>query len=272
MLGAALRTRDAAARIVAEFPPASRTPVYAAKLGLSFQRFSGDRLAWQVAVDGDADRQSPGDASRATTAWRGPRSSSPSPGRVARGGLHLRRAVLPGAGRRVLRAAGGPGPTRCPDASSHLSGILAAGRGELALSARHADVHVFDEGRPRSRWPTRSTTSRRRAATRRSLAWPPACGSRSSARDVAVRGAGADAASRAAAVTATATPATGRLVGGRSTTIAAPVCGYIELGVTTFVLDGFDPVADAYRARRVPAAAAHAHDLASQLRSEGART
>jgi alkanesulfonate monooxygenase len=44
-------------RVVTEFQPGFGTAVYAAKLALSFQKFFGDRLAWKLALDGDPDVQ-----------------------------------------------------------------------------------------------------------------------------------------------------------------------------------------------------------------------
>lgn len=45
-------------RVVAEFHPAATTPVYAAKVTASIQRFFADRFDWRVRIDlGDAARQ-----------------------------------------------------------------------------------------------------------------------------------------------------------------------------------------------------------------------
>lgn len=146
--GGALRaTRHA--RVIVEFPPGFGTPVYAAKVSATLQRFSAGRLGWRLAVETD-----PEDARR-----RGDRVGGDD--RYARAaefltvarGVWNEHAVAPagftgtgfdfegeyyevsnGGFRGIL--SGLPFPT------VYSSGDSTAA---LDLSAHHADVHVFTE-------------------------------------------------------------------------------------------------------------------------------
>jgi alkanesulfonate monooxygenase len=53
VVAAALLRETSTVRVTAEFHPAVATPVYAAKLAASLQRFAGSRLAWRLRVDLD---------------------------------------------------------------------------------------------------------------------------------------------------------------------------------------------------------------------------
>ncbi|MFF5257767.1 LLM class flavin-dependent oxidoreductase [Actinomadura viridis] len=123
---------------VAGFHPAITTPVYAAKLSASLQRFSGGRLAWWPVVD------------LAPAVARAQGDFLEGPDRYARAGEFL--TVAKGVwdsedytyeGRFFQVLAGGfQGPlSGRPFPAVYLSGASAEA---LDLSARHADVHVFE--------------------------------------------------------------------------------------------------------------------------------
>ncbi|MER7207518.1 MULTISPECIES: LLM class flavin-dependent oxidoreductase [Streptosporangium] len=127
-------------RVAAGFHPGVATPVYAAKVSASLQRFSGDRLDWRVVVDLDPEvARAQGDflegadryarAEEFLTVAKGvwTQEGYGYEGRfyqVLAGGF-----LSPLAGRAFPRV--------------HLSGTSPQA---LELSARHADVHVFDPG------------------------------------------------------------------------------------------------------------------------------
>ncbi|GAA3104441.1 LLM class flavin-dependent oxidoreductase [Streptosporangium carneum] len=124
-------------RVTAEFHPGIATPVYAAKLSASLQRFSGDRFDWRLTVDLDPQTaRAQGDflegaeryarAEEFLTVAKGVWSQEDydfqgSFYEVLGGGL-----LFPLSGRAFPRV--------------QLSGLSAEA---LALSARHGDVHVF---------------------------------------------------------------------------------------------------------------------------------
>ncbi|MDP9865725.1 MULTISPECIES: LLM class flavin-dependent oxidoreductase [Streptosporangium] len=125
-------------RAVAEFHPGIATPVYAAKVSASLQRFSTDRLDWKLAVDLD----------RGTARAQGDFLEGPD--RYARAEEFL--TVAKGVwseegytyeGRFYQVLAGGFQPPLAGRLFPriHLSGTS---KEALELSARHADVHVFD--------------------------------------------------------------------------------------------------------------------------------
>jgi alkanesulfonate monooxygenase len=140
-------------RLVTELRPGFGTAVYAAKLALSFQRFFDDRLAWKVSMRADASTaRSLGDfvdhdgsvqrAEELLVLARGIWHESPFDFdgqffQVQGGGF-----FDPTPNAAVL---GGQGIARRPFPGVLLDGTTDA---ELELSARHADVHVFDEARP----------------------------------------------------------------------------------------------------------------------------
>ncbi|GAA3208683.1 LLM class flavin-dependent oxidoreductase [Actinocorallia longicatena] len=105
----------------AAFSPRVSTPVYAAKFSASLQRFSGGRFGWHLA--GAAPDVTAEFLTVAKGVWTAPDFSFE--------GRHF--SVLKGGLGPVLAA--GPFPR------VYLSGTSPA---ELELSARHADVHVFD--------------------------------------------------------------------------------------------------------------------------------
>ncbi|MEU6726432.1 LLM class flavin-dependent oxidoreductase [Nonomuraea wenchangensis] len=136
--GALRRTRHL--RVVAEFHPAVATPVYAAKLSASLQRFSAGRLGWRLAVDVDP-------------------AVARAQGDFLTGAARVRRA---GEFLTVAKGVWGGGPfdfagdfyevvkggfaaplSSSPFPEVHLSGTSPEA---LELSRRHADVHVFAAG------------------------------------------------------------------------------------------------------------------------------
>ncbi|MFD6099880.1 LLM class flavin-dependent oxidoreductase [Nocardiopsis flavescens] len=127
-------------RAVAEFAPSFATPVYAAKMSATLQRFTGGRLGWKVTVGGDpAERAAQGDTVTGADALRRADEFLTA----ARGVWQERPFTFEGDFYRVLEGgfghplSGGPFPT------VYLSGRTP---GELDLSAAHADVHVLRLG------------------------------------------------------------------------------------------------------------------------------
>lgn len=125
-------------QVIAEFHPGIATPVYAAKLSASLQRYTGGRLGWRLAVDLDpAVARAQGDF--LTGAARYARAAE---------FLTVARGVWDGPGHtyegeyfQVLD--GGLPESRVPRPFPrvYLSGTSAEA---LELSARHADVHVLE--------------------------------------------------------------------------------------------------------------------------------
>jgi alkanesulfonate monooxygenase len=124
-------------QVTAEFHPAIASPVYAAKLSASLQRFSANRLAWRLLVDLDP------------AAARAHGDFLPEADRYARAAEFLTVAKGVWSGRdytyegRFYQVLGGGLPEsrsapRFPRV--YLSGTSPEA---LALSAAHADVHVF---------------------------------------------------------------------------------------------------------------------------------
>ncbi|MET7335107.1 LLM class flavin-dependent oxidoreductase [Nonomuraea sp. NPDC005650] len=135
--GVLRRTRHL--RVVAEFHAAVATPVYAAKLSASLQRFAAGRLSWRLAIDLDpAVARAQGDF--LTGAGRHARAEE---------FLTVAKGVWGGSfdfrGDFYEVAGGGFGPplSAPPFPEVHLSGTSPEA---LALSRRHADVHVFAAG------------------------------------------------------------------------------------------------------------------------------
>lgn len=125
-------------KLIAEFDAAWGSAVYAAKNAVSFQRFTGGRFAWQIGHGGDAAaRRRRGDAApdadilpridEFITVARGVQSTSPFSFK----------------GRFFEVQDGG---FKGPLANHPVNGIYLTGESPeaLALSARQADVHVFD--------------------------------------------------------------------------------------------------------------------------------
>lgn len=123
--------------VAAEFHAAAATPVYAAKLSASWQRFSAGRLDWRLAVD------LPIDVARAVGdfvegADRHVRADEFLT--VAKGVWQEEGYTFDGRFFHVLAGGFGPPLSGQPFPRVHLSGTSAEA---YELSARHADVHVF---------------------------------------------------------------------------------------------------------------------------------
>ncbi|NHQ90623.1 LLM class flavin-dependent oxidoreductase [Janthinobacterium lividum] len=125
-------------KLIVEFDAAWGSAVYAAKNAVSFQRFTGGRFAWQIGHGGDAAaRRRQGDAvpdadilpriDEFITVARGVQSTSP---------FSFKGKFF------EVQDGGFKGPlANHPVNSIYLTGDTAEA---LALSARQADVHVFD--------------------------------------------------------------------------------------------------------------------------------
>jgi alkanesulfonate monooxygenase len=143
ILGSALARETRHLRIVPEFSPESASAVYSAKLAFTFQRFFNERLGWLLQVNdvpGDAPEDRFLRAEELLIVAEGVWGETPFDftGRffsVAGGALF---ALHP---TQHVRA----GLRRFPT-------VYARGEDDrsLAFSARHADVHLFDELEPRT--------------------------------------------------------------------------------------------------------------------------
>jgi alkanesulfonate monooxygenase len=251
--------------VVAEVPPDLGTAVYAAKLALSFQRFFDDRLSWQIVLGGEPDAtvgdHVAGEArgkrvEELLTVTQGLFAEAPFSFHgdfydVEAGGFFDPTGTVPGLSQLVR--------VRSPHPRVLLEG---GGDEELRLSARFADVHLFDDARPDRLARGIAELAARAAAHGRTVA---------SALRVSVVARDFDAEARRdlARVTGTlqdglvwsltpheardgfdvspnGTRARHALVGSYAD-VAEQLQAYVALGVTTFVLDGIHPVADAYR-------------------------
>lgn len=251
--------------IVTEFPADLGTAVYAAKLALSFQRFFDNRLSWQIVLGGEADLALADPVSGSArdarveellTITRGLFGEAPYTFHgtffeVEAGGFFDPTGTVPGLS----------GTVRQP--SPHPRVVLHGDRTEdLARSARHADVHVFDEARPdrladaiaelrdlaagagRHVEPglrigvftrdfdaeARRDASRVTGSLQDGIVWSWPETTNSPSFDVSPTGLRA----RHALV-------------GSFEAVAEQLRAYAALGIRTFVLDGVHPVADAYR-------------------------
>jgi alkanesulfonate monooxygenase len=143
IVSAALAREIPSLAFVTEFPPTFGTPVYAAKMSATFQRFSGGRLGWKLAVEGDQAGGGPfGDHVE-------------GPDRFVRAGEFLEVATgiwgqegFTFKGRFFEVEEGGLRHplSRYPRPPVTLSGATPEA---LALSAAHGDVHLWESPRPR---------------------------------------------------------------------------------------------------------------------------
>ncbi|WP_019634130.1 LLM class flavin-dependent oxidoreductase [Actinomadura atramentaria] len=137
--GGALRaTRHAV--VTAAFHPAATTPVYAAKLSASLQRFSGGRLGWLPVVDLDpAVARAHGDVLTGPDRY----ARADEFLTVAKGVWTQEKFTFEGRFYDVLDGGLGRPLAERPFPRVFLSGTSDEA---LALSAAHADVHLFDPG------------------------------------------------------------------------------------------------------------------------------
>jgi len=138
--GGLLRGTRAPFQVTAEFHPAIATPVYAAKLSASLQRFSGSRLGWRLLTELDqAVARAQGDFT--APAERYDRAAEFLT--VAKGVWDTRDYTFEGRYYQVLNG-GFPESRLAPGFPRiYLSGTSPEA---LSLSAVHADVHLFAPG------------------------------------------------------------------------------------------------------------------------------
>lgn len=204
-------------QVTAEFHPGIASPVYAAKLTASTQRYSRDRLAWRLLVDLD----------EATARAHG--DFLPAAERYARAAefLTLAKGVWAGRGyshegRYYSVLDGGFPPSRSDPAFPlvYLSGTTDPA---LALSEAHADVHLFAPGEDRALLP---------GGVKAGLVLP-----------VLAREDDAEAALAAARAGWDALPSA---VTGSYSRVADTLASFAAEGVAEFFLTMPDPVADGY--------------------------
>lgn len=140
VVGASLARQVPKLVVVTEFSPAFATPVYLTKMSTTFQRFSGGRLRWQLAIEGDP----------AVDLALGDRLQGDDRYDRAAELLEISEAIWGGTdvtyrGRFYEVEAGGLADplTRDPRPAVVLSGSSSRA---LALSAAHADVHLWELG------------------------------------------------------------------------------------------------------------------------------
>ncbi|WP_165495492.1 LLM class flavin-dependent oxidoreductase [Actinomadura roseirufa] len=126
--------------VTAAFHPAAATPVYAAKLSASLQRFHAGRLAWHLVTDLDpAVARSQGDFLEGPDRYARAHEFLT----IARGVWENTSFTFEGRFYEVLNGGLGRPLAERPFPRVLLSGTSAEA---LDLSARHADVHVFEPG------------------------------------------------------------------------------------------------------------------------------
>jgi alkanesulfonate monooxygenase len=253
-------------RIIAEFPSDLGTAVYAAKLALSFQRFFDDRLSWQIVLGGEPDAtvgdHIAGDGrdrrvEELLTVTAGVFAEAPYTFHgeffdVEAGGFFDPTGTVPGLSQ-LVRA-------RSPHPRVVLEGERPA---DLRLSARFVDVHLFDEARPDRLADAIDEVSSLAAEHGRTVAAGLRIG-------IVARDFDAEARRDLSRVTSTlqdgivwtlsptTEPRTGfdvsptgsrarHAIVGSYDVVAEQLQAYVDLGISTFVIDGIHPVADAYR-------------------------
>ncbi|MEV5707194.1 LLM class flavin-dependent oxidoreductase [Actinoallomurus sp. NPDC052274] len=123
--------------VIAEFHPAIATPVYAAKLSASLQRYTGARLGWRLLVDLDpAVARAHGDFLEGPARYTRAEEFLT----IAKGVWDRQGYTYEGEYFQVLDGGLPPSRTPRPFPRVYLSGTSAPA---LELSARHADVHVL---------------------------------------------------------------------------------------------------------------------------------
>ncbi|QXJ19506.1 LLM class flavin-dependent oxidoreductase [Actinomadura graeca] len=217
-------------RGVAGLHPGVATPVYAAKVSASLQRFSGGRLDWRLSVDLDpAVARAQGDFVEGLDRY----ARADEFLTIAKGVWHEESYTYEGRFFHVL--AGGfqePLSSR-PFPRVHLTGTSTEA---LDLSARHADVHVFDLGDDLDALTAdlRGRAAVHRRAVAAGLTLP-----------VLAREDGEEAAAEAARRAAAGAPPSG-LVGSYED-VAEVIGDFAARGVTTFVLQAVPHIEETYR-------------------------
>jgi len=142
IVSAALAREIPSLAFVTEFPPTFGTPVYAAKMSATFQRFSGGRLGWKLAVEDDQAGGGPfGDHVEGSDRFvRAGEFLDVATGIWGQEGFTFKGRffeVEEGGLRHPL--------SRYPRPPVTLSGATPEA---LALSATHGDVHLWESPRP----------------------------------------------------------------------------------------------------------------------------
>ena len=158
VLAAALARHEPTLSFITEFTPAFATPVYAAKMAATFQRFTAGRLRWQLAVEVDpATARAYGDEVTGTDRYQRAAEFAGHHGRPVGPG----RPRLPGRFYQVVEGGAAAPLTRFAPPRVYLTGASADA---LALSARYATTHLWEVG-PRAGWAFSAATW---------TGWPPA--------------------------------------------------------------------------------------------------
>ncbi|MCU1376069.1 MAG: class flavin-dependent oxidoreductase, partial [Actinomycetia bacterium] len=223
--------------IVPEFQPGFATAVYTAKLAFSFQRFFADRLGWKLALDTDVTAQrAVGDFVEGLDRYvRADELLTVSRGVWEHGPFDFTGAFFEAEGSGFFdgntstRAFLGHDLARRPHPRIYLDGESVAA---LQLSAKHADVHLFETTEP-ERLSSLVDDLRRLAGDR-----PVGIG-------LALRVLGRDTEAEARRDADRVGHNRPGLVGSFDQVIEG-LRSFADLGVTTFVLDSHDPL-EAYQ-------------------------
>lgn len=150
VVAGALLRETGGAQVTAEFHPAIATPVYAAKLTASAQRFTGSRLAWRLHVDLDpAVAHAQGDFVDETKDRYARADEFLT---IACGVWDIDGYTYEGRFYSVLGGGFPVGRSSREFPTVYLSGVSDEA---LELSAKHADVHLFTPDQDRSQKPSR---------------------------------------------------------------------------------------------------------------------
>lgn len=209
--------RETTAQVTTEFHPGIASPVYAAKLTASAQRFAASRLAWRILIDLDpAVARAQGDFLEGTDRF----ARAAEFLTIARGVWHTSGYTYEGRFYSVLGGGFPVGRSSREFPTVYLSGTSDEA---LALSAAHADVHLFTPDEDRALGPS---------SVRTGLILPVVAREDDAEAALAARRAGYDVLPGA--------------VTGSYERVADVLSGYAAEGVSEFFLRVPDPVADGY--------------------------
>jgi alkanesulfonate monooxygenase len=217
VLAGALLRESAALGVTAEFHPAIASPVYAAKLTASAQRFSGSRLSWRLLVELD----------HATARAHGDFVAGKDRYERAAEFLTVAKGVWSTAGYgyegRFYEVLGGGFPASRSNPRFPLVYLSGSGDDALALSQAHADVHLFSPGEDRSVLP---------AGVKAGLTLPVVAREDDAEAALAAKRSGYD--------------ALPGVVAGSYERVADALAGHAAGGITEFFVQTPDPVSDGY--------------------------
>jgi alkanesulfonate monooxygenase len=217
VVAGALLRESSTVQVTAEFHPAIASPVYAAKLTASAQRYSDGRLSWRLLIDLD----------RATARAHG--DFLPEQDRYARAAefLTVARGVWSTAAYsyegRFYQVLGGGFPQSRSNPQFPAIYLSGTSPEALALSAEHADVHLFSPGEDVRLCP---------GGVKAGLVLPVLAREDDEEAAIAARRAGLD-------------PRPGTVVGSYER-VASVLAAHAADGISEFVLRPPDPVADGY--------------------------